>query len=195
MSGYWSSEQDFREHINNNPDILIGTLGPKGTSCDHTLNYLLGDDDNDLDRRRVLIDNFPDIYSSLINAEIDIAMIPAAYSHATEFFWSADFKLLGSVIHKTPDYHFTHAKGVTQPKKIATCLAVEHMLKKQFAHCMSEPYEVVIGASTLAAANAVATGEADACITNDGGLKEVNLDVIHTLQGVDMSWLFFRKKS
>jgi prephenate dehydratase len=194
MSEFWSAEQDFKNHIDKNPDVLIGTLGPKGTSCDHTLNYLLSDE-NDLDRRRVLIDNFSDIYSSLINSKIDIAMIPAAYTQVTEFFWSAEFKLLGSIIYKTPDYHFTHAKGVTKPRKIATCSAVKHMLKKQFAHCTPEPYELVIGASTVAAANVVAEGKADACITNDGGLKEVDLEVIHTQKGVDMSWLFFRKKT
>lgn len=192
MNGFWSTELDFRNHIDKNPDVVIGTLGPKGTSCDHTLNYLLSSE-QDLDRRRVLIDNFSAIYTSLNNGIIDIAMIPAAYTQATEFFWSADFKLLGSIIYKTPNYHFTHAKGVASPRKIATCSAVKHMLKTQFSHCVPELYELVIAASTLAAANDVATGNADACITNDGGINAVDLEIIHTQEGVDMSWLFFRK--
>lgn len=194
MSEFWCTEQDLISYLTANPRTLIGTLGPKGTSCDNALDYFLRDVENAGEHRR-LIDEFDNIYTALNNEAVNIAMIPAAYTRATEFFWATELKFLGSVVYKTPDYHFAHAKGVTQPKRIATCAAVAHMLTDQFAHCADVPYELVIGPSTLAAADDVAAGKADACITNDNGLKKAELKVIHTQSGVDMCWLFFGKRT
>ncbi len=194
MKQHFSTIDDFRNYIIANPNILIGTLGPIGTSCDHTINFLLDGLDTQ-GQRKVLINHFDDIYQSLHNGNVDVAMIPAAYSDVTRFFWSTELSFIGSVIYKTPDYHFTRAAGVTNISRIATCTAVKHMLENQFLHCLNAPYELIIGPSTLAASKEVMTGNADACITNDGGLKGTDLQVVHTQKGVDMSWLFFRKQS
>ena len=193
MNQHFCSVVDFRSYIKANPNILIGTLGPVGTSCDHTINFLLDGLDTQ-GQCKVLINHFDDIYHSLLDGNVDIAMIPAAYSDVTRFFWSTELYIIGSVIYKTPDYHFTRASGATNISRIATCTAVKHMLEKQFLHCLNAPYEVIIGPSTLAASKEVMKGNADACITNDGGLKGTDLEVMHTQKGVDMSWLFFRKQ-
>ena len=193
MTHIWSSKHEFKNFIADNPGICIGTLGPQGTSCDHTLNILLNGMP-EANRSKVLINNFDDVFSSLNERRIDIAMVPAAYTHITEFFWASDFLLIGTIVSKTPDYHFAKSIGVEKVRRIASCAAVEHMLKDQFAHCVQGPYELLPGLSTLASALDVVEGRADACITNDGGIRGVQLDIIHTQKGVDMLWSFFRRK-
>lgn len=188
------TKSGFRKYITEHPRIRVGTLGPSGTSSDHTLDSLLrGLDPHG--HEKILYDSFDDVYRRLVDGSIDLAMVPSAYTNSTRFYWAPEFCLVGSLIHKTPDYFFSQAPGREVVRSIATCAAVKHMLVDRFSQWARQPYEMVVAESTVAAAREVAAGRADACITNSNGHRQYHLTAVHAVDGVDMVWSFFRMRS
>ena len=189
----WSTERDFIHYLTKKTNQSIGLLGPAGTSSDYVISRMLQGDQSSL-IRKVLIDHFDQIYESLLHGRVDIVMIPAAYNMVTKFFWAAEFELIGSVVKKTPDYHLCKAQGKEHLAIISSCDAVSHMLEHDFKDHLNGSYQVVRAASTAEAAEMLYCSQVDACITNDNSKRKNRLHTIATVNGVDMVWLFFRKK-
>ncbi len=193
MNAYWSIAQDLCAYIANYPALSIGLLGPQGTSSDYALDRMINTLNIEKNKLKVLVNNFDNLYKDIHSGDVDLAMVPAAYTLATRFFWSSRLQLMGAVVEKTPDYHFCCKSGNKNMYVIATCSAVSHLLDECFSAIAHQPYEIMTVSSTAEAAKAVLVGQADACITNALWRNKMNFQSLSVVSGVDMVWLFFRK--
>lgn len=194
MNALIQSKEDFQQFLKEKPDLKIATLGPIGTSCDHTLE-VLADGLRQEEPKKVLLDNFEEVYAVLQSGDVDMAMVPSAYTNATKFYWSSEFQLAGTLVSKTPDYFYAVGRNQKSIDTIATCKPVEHLLDGELSSELPDSYDVLLANSTVESAKKVAEGKADACITNLNGLNHYQLTEVKRLSGVDMVWSFFRRGS
>lgn len=69
--------------------LSVGTLGPKETSSEQTLNYLISQWKlQQISVNSHLFDSFTDLKKSLLENQIDLALVPHAYEKLMISIWN-----------------------------------------------------------------------------------------------------------
>lgn len=192
------------EEVKWKDSIVIGTLGPHGTSSHRAINFILPyfkNENMECDCSIKLQNNFNGVFHDLDKEHIDYALVPTAYERVTDFFWYDKFQNVLNFIYETPPYglvcrgDFDH-ENPPETVRIATCRAVENMLD----YFYFSPYrncEVVEVSSTTQAVMALLENKADVCITNQTSYdlhKDQGIRFISEKFKADIVWSLFKKQ-
>ncbi len=184
------------------PDVktlIVGTLGPKETSSEQTLNYLITQWKlQDISVTSHLFNNFTELKESLLEDQVDLALVPHAYERINDFYMEPSFKLGFIFTYPTPVYGL--AKRKNAELVLENCTLVTHPAPFPLLPYLLPGYpnktniKVEFVNSTSAAAIQVKQGLADLAITNENALKENDLEFISQYDKIEMSWSLFHKK-
>jgi prephenate dehydratase len=184
---------------NNNKTLKVGTLGPKDTSSDHTLNYLITQwQSQDISVTSYLFNTFTELKEALLKEEVDLALVPHAYEKINDFYMQPNFGLGFIFTHPTPIYGL--AKRKNEKLVFDNCTIVTHPAPLPLLPYLLPDYQnrnnlkVELVNSTSIAAHQVKQGLADLAITNETTLEDNNLEFIAQYGKINMSWSIFYKK-
>lgn len=195
----------FFQELSENDVIRIGTLGPKGTSSEQALKYLLTvvkKYNHQIKFDKMLINNFTDVYKKLEKGLIDYALVPTAYERITDFFWNNHFINNLNFIFPTPEYGMVcknNYKPVNNRKvKIACCPAVENIIGYlSDGKLGEEQIERVRTNSTTEAVLCLINNDADLAVTNKTSFElysDKDIKFISKTYHSNMVWALFKKK-
>ena len=175
----------------------IGVLGPTGTSSEHAASFIAKQlHEQGIDHELSLFDTFGLLKNALQSGDVDLAVVPHAYSNINEFYMESDFELGMIFMYPTPVYGLAKRKGVninTNDCKISTHPAPLLLLKKLTPEHVRN-VEVILADSTSVAARQVQEGEVDYAITNEQALINHDLEFVTVHGEIPMSWSLFCKK-
>ena len=184
------------------PDVktlIVGTLGPKETSSEQTLNYLITQwQAEQISVTSHLFDTFTELKESLLQDRVDLALVPHAYERVNDFYMEPSLKLGFVFTYPTPVYGL--AKRKNEELVWENCTLVTHPAPFPLLSYLLPGYpnqkniKVEFVNSTSAAAIQVKQGLADLAITNENALKENDLEFIAEYGKIEMSWSIFHKK-
>lgn len=184
------------------PDSLsVGTLGPSGTSSENTLNYLSHQlAQAGMSSSSCLFDNFTVLKDALTNKQIDLALVPHAYSKVNEFYMDSNLMLSFIFTYPTPLYGLArkkkHAVSNLKTCRVATHPAPLPLLPRLLptSICKSN-VRVALTESTSAAASEVQRDRADLAITNEKAVKMYGLEFLSETEEIFMSWSVFCRRT
>lgn len=190
---------EFNYSIPSSKTIIIGTLGPSGTSSEEALNYVVSQLQNEQITVSVqLFDNFSALAEKLLNKQIDLALVPHAYDKINEFYMEPKFDLGLIFTYPTPIYGLAKRKDTEldfNGSKIVSHPAPLPLLSKLLPISLDRAeIEVELVNSTSAAAILVKEGLADFAITNEKALNFYDLEFVSTYGRIPMSWSIFHNK-
>jgi len=184
------------------PDVktlTVGTLGPKETSSEQTLNYLITQwQAQEISVTGHLFGTFTDVKTSLLKNEIDLALVPHAYERINDFYMEPSFKLGFIFTYPTPVYGL--AKRKNEEIILENCTLVTHPAPLPLLPYLlpgdlnQNKIKIKFVNSTSVAAIHLKQGLADLAITNENALREHDLEFISQYGKIDMSWSLFHKK-
>ncbi len=194
----------FRE-LSSNGIIRIGTLGPKGTSSEQALKYLIANITNckhKIEYEIYLMNNFTNVYESLDNGRISYALIPTAYERITDFFWNNNFINNLNFIFPTPEYGMVcknSYKPISNRKiKIACCPAVENIIEYLSDGELQEgQIERVKTNSTTEALVCLINNDVDLAVTNRTSFElyaDKEIKFISKTYKAIIVWALFKRK-
>jgi prephenate dehydratase len=180
---------------NNRRRLIVGVLGPEHTST-HVAARFLGQqlEPHEIAVEFVFFPNFETERDSLDRAEIGLAVVPAAYQYANDFFFERNFKLVGHFQFPTPAYGLVMNDAAFQG---GNRLLVTHPAPRRLVPdivtgiCDPCDIEVRFVTSTSIAAKRVADGDAAFGITNAEAAIEFGLPFVREFRPVTMVWLLF----
>ncbi|SKB14962.1 conserved hypothetical protein, involved in aeruginosin biosynthesis [Planktothrix sp. PCC 11201] len=190
---------EFYCSATHNTTLRVGTLGPKDTSSEQTLHYLVTQ--WRAEKISVIIhlfDTFTELKQSLLDEEIDLALVPHAYEKINDFYMEPSFQLGFIFIYPTPVYGLAKRKNVELVSD--DCTLVTHPAPLPLLPYLLPDYldqnniKVELVNSTSAAAIQVKQGLADLAITNENALRDNDLEFISQYGEIEMSWSLFHKK-
>ena len=155
--------------------VIIGTLGPVGTSSYNALQYLteqLTNFKRNIVFENKLYDNFDEVLIAIISKDMDFALIPSAYRDITKYFWNPTLKNAFTFIYPTPKYGIVSKTDYVyienSPVRIAVCEPVECLIDTMWSkENVGKSFVKIITPSTTKALEAVIEGNADLAITNE----------------------------
>lgn len=177
--------------------LIMGTLGPKGTSSEHTSDYLaIQLKEQGIYLSVKLFDDFLLVKEALLQEQIDWALVPHAYDKINEFYMEPSLILGFIFIHSTPAYGL--AKKKDQAFNLEGATIVSHpaplpLLPKLLPDSANKEIQVILANSTSAAAILVEQGLADFAITNEHAAKAHGLEFVSMYGEITMSWAIFYK--
>jgi prephenate dehydratase len=184
------------------PDVktlTVGTLGPKETSSEQTLNYLITQwQAQEISVTGHLFGTFTDVKTSLLKNEIDLALVPHAYERINDFYMEPSFKLGFIFTYPTPVYGL--AKRKNEEIILENCTLVTHPAPLPLLPYLlpgdlnQNKIKIKFVNSTSVAAIHLKQGLADLAITNENALREHDLEFISQYGKIEMSWSLFYKK-
>ena len=130
--------------------LSVGTLGPKETSSEQTLNYLISQWKlQQISVNSHLFDSFTDLKESLLENQIDLALVPHAYERINDFYMEPSFKLGFIFTYPTPVYGLAKRKNeeivvenkIEEPEEIPT-IEVE-VIEEPAIEIKEEPIAVI----------------------------------------------------
>ncbi|ELP56854.1 MULTISPECIES: LysR family transcriptional regulator [Microcystis] len=179
--------------------LSVGTLGPKETSSEQTLNYLISQWKlQQISVNSHLFDSFTDLKESLLQNQIDLALVPHAYEKINDFYMEPRFKLGFIFTYPTPVYGL--AKRKNEEIVLENCTLVTHPAPLPLLPYLlpgdlnQNKIKIKFVNSTSVAAIQVKQGLADLAITNENALREYDLEFISQYGKIEMSWSLFHKK-
>jgi bacilysin biosynthesis protein BacA len=189
---------EFNYPVPSSNTLIVGTLGPSGTSSEEALNYIK----QQIQAKQInisvkLFDNFLALREALQNNQVDLALVPHAYDKINEFYMEPNFDLGFIFVYPTPVYglakkkdreiKFTGSKVVTHPAPLP-------LLSQLLPGHSQQEITVELANSTSAAAQQVHQGLADLAITNEKARQSYDLEFVATYGTIPMSWSVFYKK-
>lgn len=189
---------EFRPPLPTSKTLIIGTLGPSGTSSDYVSSYVV----NQLLSEQFtvstqLFDSFIDVKEALLQEKVALALVPHAYERINEFYMEPSFDLGFIFIYPTPVYGLAKKKNtevVLEGCRIVTHPAPLPLLSKLLPSSNQAEMQVELSPSTSDAAIQVMQGLADMAITNEKAAKTYDLEFISIYGNIRMSWSIFHKK-
>ena len=190
---------EFNYPIPDCKTLILGTLGPKGTSSEEALNYVITQlQAEEIDVSYLLFDTFTALREALLQEQVDLALVPHAYDKINEFYMEPDFDLGFIFMYPTPVYGLAKKKNAQldlRGCKIVTHPAPLPLLSKLLPNYKDQKtIKVELANSTSAAAIQVKQGLADLAITNEKAVKGHDLEFISIYGKIPMSWSVFYKK-
>lgn len=197
----------FLEEItsDNCENIVIGTLGPEGTSSEFALRYFISNIESynsNIKCDVFLATNFNTIYNALNDNLIKYALVPTAYEKITDFFWNNDFINNLNFIFPTPQYGMVCKNDYRQINdrkvRIACCAAVENTINYLSNGIFKNgEFQKVQTNSTTEAIKSLIDGYADLAITNKTSFdiySDKDIKFISKTYNANMVWSVFKQK-
>jgi len=180
-------------------NLILGTLGPRGTSSEEALNYVINQlESGEISVSVQLFNDFTILAEALQQNQVNLALVPHAYEKINEFYMEPNFDLGFIFMYPTPVYGLAKRKDTDldfKGCKIVTHPAPLPLLGKLLPNFTNpEEIEVELVDSTSAAAILVKQGLADFAITNQKALHSYDLEFVSTYGTIPMSWSVFYKK-
>jgi prephenate decarboxylase len=190
---------EFRPPIPPAKTLIIGTLGPSGTSSDYASSYIVKQlESEQLTGEIQLFDSFPDVKEALLQDQVDLALVPHAYHLINEFYMEPSFDLGFIFIYPTPVYGLAKKKNtevVFKGARLVTHPAPLPLLSRLLPESQDlSEIQVDLSPSTSNAAIQVQQGLATLAITNKNAVDAYDLEFISTYGKIPMSWSIFYKK-
>ncbi|MBD2776525.1 LysR family transcriptional regulator [Iningainema tapete] len=189
---------EFKPPIPPSRNLIVGTLGPSGSSSDYVSNYLVNQlKTEELTLSTQLFDSFIDVKEALLQDKVDHALVPHAYELINEFYMEPSFELGFIFIYPTPVYGLAKKKNtevVLEGCRVATHPAPLPLLSKLLPSQYLAQMQVDLSPSTSDAAIQVNQGLADLAITNEKAAEAYDLEFISIYGNIRMSWSIFHKK-
>lgn len=192
----WCGYDKALEYLRNRSLLVMGTLGPRGTSSEHAAHYFVERFATKVARTGIeLFDSFTDLQVELCRGGVNLAIVPHAYDRINEFYMHPRIDLLLLFICPTPTYGLAQRESVHGPLrggKIVTHPAPLPLLPRLIVDYEPREFEVQIVSSTSVAARMVREGSADLAITNERAVMENGLKWVATYGPIRMGWSVFR---
>jgi bacilysin biosynthesis protein BacA len=190
---------EFRPPIPPEKKLIIGTLGPSGTSSDYASSYIVKQlESEQLTGEIQLFDSFSGVKEALLQDKVDIAVVPHAYHSINEFYMEPNLDLGFIFIYPTPVYGLAKRKNtevVFKGARLVTHPAPLPLLSKLLPESQDQSeIQVDFSPSTSDAAIQVQQGLATLAITNKNAVDAYDLEFISTYGKIPMSWSIFYKK-
>ncbi|MDB9373591.1 LysR family transcriptional regulator [Nodularia sphaerocarpa] len=190
---------EFSPPIPDAKTLIIGTLGPSGTSSHYASSYIVKQlESEQLTGKIQLFDSFPDVKTALLQDQVDLALVPHAYALINEFYMEPSFDLGFIFIYPTPVYGLAKKKNtevVFKGARIVTHPAPLPLLSRLLPDSQDQSeMQVDFSLSTSDAAIQVQQGLATLAITNENAVAAYDLEFISTYGKIPMSWSIFYKK-
>jgi bacilysin biosynthesis protein BacA len=191
---------EFRPPNPPSKTLIIGTLGPSGTSSDYASTHIVKQlESENLSGEIQLFDTFPDVKEALLQDKINLAVVPHAYHSINEFYMEPSFDLGFIFIYPTPVYGLAKKKNTEvtfKGARIVTHPAPLPLLSKLLPESEDQSeIQVDLSPSTSDAAIQVQKGLATLAITNKNAVEAYDLEFISTYGKIPMSWSIFYKKN
>lgn len=197
LTSYSARHKSFLQRWRANPEPVLGTLGPPGTSSHAAALYL----QEGLTAIGVLsiaalrlYDRFDELRTNLCAGEVDYALVPSAYRDATAFHWNPDIRLAFHFAQVTPSYGIAVHRVL--PEEGEVTVATMHEVRTVFESL--RPPELgerdvrwIDTRSTHHAAEVTANGEAHLALTNDTSRETFGLRWLASRPGAEVVWLVF----
>lgn len=182
---------DLTERWAARPGTVLGTLGPSGTSSHLAADFLA-------ERYPIAVRLYPafdEVLNALLQGEVDIVLVPSAYSGLTSFHWHRELELLGFFPRATPDYGIasrTDGFGDKPELRVSAMWEVRRIYDEVVPDDLRErPITWVDAESTQQAAEILATGGSDLAVTNGPGVRAHHLRWIAARPGAEILWTVF----
>jgi prephenate decarboxylase len=190
---------EFRPPIPSKKNLIVGTLGPIGTSSDNAASYIIEQFDSAaVTGATQLFDSFTDVKIALMEDKVDLALVPHAYNSINEFYMEPSLDLGFIFIYPTPVYGLAKKKNtevIFKGARIVTHPAPLPLLSRLLPESEDRStMQVDLSSSTSDAAIQVQQGLAALAITNENAAKIYGLEFISTYGKIPMSWSIFYKK-
>jgi prephenate decarboxylase len=190
---------EFRPPIPSTKTLIVGTLGPTGTSSDNAASYIIEQFDSAEATGAIqLFDSFTDVKAALMADKVNLALVPHAYASINEFYMEPDLDLGFIFIYPTPVYGLAKKKNtevVFKGARIVTHPAPLPLLSRLLPESEDRStMQVDLSSSTSDAAIQVQQGLASLAITNENAAKIYGLEFVSTYGKIPMSWSIFYKK-
>ncbi|NEO40837.1 MAG: LysR family transcriptional regulator [Moorea sp. SIOASIH] len=190
---------EFNYSIPTSKTLVVGTLGPAGTSSEEALEYVVEQLQlEELSITTKLFDNFSQLKEALVSEDVNLALVPHAYHNINDFYMEPSFELSFIFIYPTPSYGL--AKKPINQFDINKCTILTHPAPLPLLSYLLPDYEqqksikVKLVDSTSVAAKEVSEGLAELAITNEKAADKYGLEFIKTYGKIKMSWSIFQKK-
>ncbi|PIM66333.1 bacilysin biosynthesis protein BacA [Streptomyces sp. JV178] len=176
--------------------VKIGTLGPEGTSSEHIARMMLrciGDPEG---CEITLEETFERCMDALVDGDIDLALVPHAYSKINAFYMHPGLRPV-SVFHgSTPEYGLaTRPDFAFDEEVLRTDTVVSHPAPvPMLEHHVAGPVKVATVTSTSQAAGRVADGHYNIALTNEQAVEQYNLRFVQRFSRIPMTWTVFSRK-
>lgn len=179
--------------------IVIGTLGPQGTSSEAAANFIADrcfrNESDDVDIH--LYSSFEELRLAVVTGEVDLAVVPAAWQRISDFFFTPTFARISHFDFTTPEYGLVkngNACLVDGRYKVLTHDAPQLLVPFLLGDIGRHKLLIEIVSSTSVAARMVAEGQATFGITNVNAARMYGLTFVKTYGPIDMSWEVFACK-
>lgn len=195
---------EFKCPIPSSNNLILGTLGPSGTSSEEALNYVI----DQLKQQKIntlvkLFDDFTLLREALQTNQVDLALVPHAYHKINDFYMEPDLDLGLIFTYPTPVYGLAQRKDAEFDKSesLNECTIVTHpaplplLSRLLTTNQNQQDVKVELANSTSAAALQVQQGLAQLAITNEKACKSHDLEFISIYGTIPMSWSVFYKKT
>jgi hypothetical protein len=204
LKPFFDQYDSFIDELNSGDELLIGTLGPNGTSSELATEYLISSIksyNTETKCKTYLLNNFKLVFDALNDELINYALIPTAYEHVTDFFWNKDFENNLNFIFPTPQYGMV-CKGNFKPildskVKIACGPGVENIIPYLSDGIIkSSEFEKVKTNSSTESIISVINGSADIAITNQTSFDLYayeDIKFVSKKYNANIVWSLFKK--
>ncbi|NER36421.1 MAG: LysR family transcriptional regulator [Oscillatoria sp. SIO1A7] len=190
---------EFNYDIPISKKLVVGTLGPSGTSSESVLEYVV--EQLQLEAVTIttkLFENFARLKEALLSEKVNLALVPHAYHNINDFYMEPSFELSFIFIYPTPVYGL--AKKPIAKFDINNCTILTHPAPLPLLSYLMPDYEkqkhikVKLVDSTSVAAKEVSDGLAELALTNEKAANKYGLEFIRTYGEIKMSWSIFKHK-
>ncbi|MER5865530.1 hypothetical protein [Kitasatospora sp. NPDC002040] len=177
------------------PGTVLGTLGPSGTSSHLAADFLA-------ERYPIslrLYPTFDEVLAALLAGEVDVVLVPSAYSGLTSFHWHRELELLGFFPRATPAYGIAsraEGPGDKPELRVSAMWEVRRIYHEVVpAELRDRPFTWVDAESTQQAAEILAAGGSDLAVTNDPGVRAYRLSWVANRPGAEIVWTVFGSRT
>lgn len=176
--------------------FILRTLGPELTSSAYCATAVTHA--GALQCRGITLHpTFEEILEIVEDDGQSLALVPNAYAGVNEFYMSTRLSLIASLVLDTPLYGIAaRTEGyldLNHPAKdkyiVSTHPAPARLISQLLP--VGVPFEIITTDSTVAAAERVADGKADMCLSNIKAIKDAGLHPITAMRPITMLWSVF----
>jgi prephenate dehydratase len=175
-------------------EIVVGTLGPTGTSSEVAARIVCDKIGQSADPagRIKLYGTYEEAAESLRQRQVSHIVVANAYSAINEFYMDTRISLAAAFVMDTPKYGVVRRRGqeVSRRPKIATHPAPRPLLSQLLPRYLTDS-EVLHVSSTSAAAKAVYEETVDLALTTATAAETYGLEFISPTRTIRMLWSVF----
>ncbi|MFH8993200.1 hypothetical protein [Streptomyces sp. NPDC017940] len=176
--------------------IVLGTLGPTGTSSEYVAGMMSRSVADRGRFRIVLEDTYEQCLDALIEEQFDLVLVAHAYSNINAFYMHPELEPATVFRGCTPEYglatrkNFSFSRDLLASETVVSHPAPVPLLGYHFGR----PVKTVTVDSTSQAADHVADGRYDLAITNEEAAEQYNLRFVYRFSRIPMTWTVFSRK-